>query len=60
MTFTVTPNGNVRSIRVVRHLDTELDRRAIEAIADWHYSPALVDGRPTAVQLTAEIDFRLP
>jgi TonB family protein len=57
--FTVTPNGNVRTIRVVRRLDTGLDRNAIDALAHWRYSPALVNGRPTAVQVTEEIDFHL-
>jgi periplasmic protein TonB len=60
LSFVVMPNGNVRTIRVIRRLDTGLDRSAIEALSHWRYSPALVDGRPTAVQRTEEIAFHLP
>jgi periplasmic protein TonB len=60
LSFFVTPNGNVRTIRVIHRLETGLDREAIEALSHWRYSPALVDGRPTTVQITEEIDFRLP
>ena len=60
LSFFVTPNGNVRTIRVIHRLDTGLDREAIEALSHWRYSPALVNGRPTTVQITEEIDFHLP
>jgi TonB family protein len=59
LSFFVTPNGNVRTIRVIHRLDTGLDRQAIEALSHWHYSPALVNGHPTTVQMTEEIDFHL-
>jgi TonB family protein len=59
LSFFVTPNGNVRTIRVIHRLDTGLDREAIEALSHWRYSPALVNGRPTTVQMTEEIDFHL-
>jgi len=60
LSFFVMPNGHVRTIRVIRHLDTGLDRSAIEALSHWRYSPALVNGRPTTVQITTEIEFHLP
>lgn len=60
LSFFVMPNGHVRTIRVIHHLDTELDRNAIVALSHWRYSPALVNGRPTTVQITAEIEFHLP
>jgi TonB family protein len=59
LSFFVTPNGNVRTIRVIHRLDTGLDREAIEALSHWRYSPALVNGHPTTVQMTEEIDFHL-
>jgi len=60
LSFFVMPNGYVRTIRVIHPLDPGLDRSAIEAVSHWHYTPALVDGRPATVQITADIDFRLP
>jgi protein TonB len=60
LSFFVMPNGHVRTIRVVHRLDTGLDRSAIEALSHWRYTPALVNGRPTTVQIAEEIEFRLP
>ncbi len=60
LSFLVMPTGSVRKIRVLHRLDTGLDRKAIEALSHWHYSPAIQHGRPTTVPLTEEIEFRLP
>jgi protein TonB len=60
LSFFVTPAGNVRKIRVIRRLDTGLDQEAIKALSHWHYSPALVNGRPIEVRITEEIEFHLP
>jgi TonB family protein len=56
----VTPNGNVRKIKVIRRLDTGLDRNAIEAISHWHYAPATQNGHAVTAQITEEISFHLP
>jgi periplasmic protein TonB len=59
LTFYVTPNGNVRTIKVIHHLETDLDRNAIEALSHWRYSPGTVDGRPATVRMREDIEFRL-
>ncbi len=60
LSFFVMPSGYVRTIRVIHPLDPGLDHSAIEAVSHWHYTPALVDGHPATVQITADIDFHLP
>jgi periplasmic protein TonB len=53
----VTQSGNVRTIKVIRRLDTSLDRNAIQAVSQWRYQPALIDGRPAIVQITEDVAF---
>ncbi len=53
------PDGRPRDIRVARSLGLGLDEKAIEAVRNWKFEPALKDGRPVAVQINVEVDFRL-
>jgi protein TonB len=55
----VGPDGHPRDIRVVRNLGMGLDEKAIEAVKQWKFEPAMKDGRPVAVQINVEVDFRL-
>jgi TonB family protein len=36
-----------------------LDEKAIQAVRQWTFQPALKDGRPVDVQITVEVQFRL-
>ena len=53
------PEGHAREIRVQRTLGMGLDEKAIEAVRKWRFEPALKDGRPVAVQVNVEVNFRL-
>jgi periplasmic protein TonB len=55
----VDDQGHPRDIRVVRGLGFGLDARAIEAVRQWRFQPALKDGRPVNVQISVEVGFRL-
>jgi periplasmic protein TonB len=55
----VDEQGNPRDIRVVRGLGYGLDARAIDAVKQWRFRPALKDGRPVNVQISVEVGFRL-
>jgi protein TonB len=55
----VDSSGRPRDIRVVRTLGLGLDQKAIEAVSTWKFEPARKDGRPVAVQVNVEVDFRL-
>ena len=52
-------NGKPRDVRVSRSLGMGLDEKAIEAVREWRFEPAIKDGRPVAVQVNIEVDFRL-
>jgi TonB family protein len=53
-------NGSVDSIQTVKRLDPQLDRNAIEAIANWKFSPASRNGEPVAVEVVIHIPFNAP
>jgi protein TonB len=55
----VGPDGHPRDIRVARTLGLGLDEKAIEAVKQWKFEPAMKDGKPVAVQINVEVDFRL-
>lgn len=55
----VDTNGNPQNARVVRPLGMGLDEKAIEAIKQFRFKPALKDGKtPVPVMITVEVNFR--
>ncbi len=55
----VTPEGAVRDPKVTKSLDKDLDKQALAAVRTWKFEPATRDGKPVAVHVKAEVDFRL-
>jgi len=52
-------DGKTRDIRVMQTLGLGLDEKAIEAVKQWRFEPAMKDGKPVAVQVNVEVTFRL-
>jgi len=55
----VDTTGHTRDIRIVRGLGFGLDAKALEAVKQWRFDPALKDGKPVNVQISIEVEFRL-
>ena len=55
----VGPDGKPRDIKVLRTLGLGLDEKAIEAVRNWRFDPAMKDGKPVAVQINVEVNFHL-
>lgn len=55
----VGPDGRPRDLRVARSLGMGLDQKAIETVRQWRFEPAMKDGKPVAVQINVEVNFRL-
>lgn len=53
------PDGRPRDLRIQRSLGMGLDQKAIEAVRRWRFEPGMKDGRPVAVQINIEVNFRL-
>jgi TonB family protein len=54
----VSSQGLPRDVHVVRSLDKDLDRNAVEAVQQWRFEPARKGGQPVAVRVTVEIRFQ--
>ncbi len=52
-------DGTVDSIRVLRSVDAQLDRNAMEALARWQFRPARRGASPMDVEAVVTIPFRL-
>jgi|SRR5579872_3335225 len=59
VSFIVTTEGKVRDVTVTRSLDKDLDKQALAAVSKWRFEPAMKDGTPVEVRLSAELTFRL-
>jgi TonB family protein len=55
----VDANGQPKEIRVSHSLGMGLDQKAKEAVSKWKFEPAMKDGKPVAVQIAVEVNFRL-
>jgi TonB family protein len=56
----VDAQGNPQDIHVVQQLGMGLDEKAIEAIRQYKFRPAMKDGKtPVPVMIQIEVDFRL-
>ena len=51
--------GQVSNVRVLRSLPMGLDREAIEAVKQWRYRPAMLNGRPVRVYFTLTANFTI-
>jgi TonB family protein len=55
----VDATGRPTNIKVVGALGMGLDEKAIEAVKNWRFEPAMKDGHPVAVAVNLEVDFHL-
>lgn len=52
-------DGRPSNIRVLSALGMGLDEKAIEAVKNWRFEPAMKDGHPVRVEIAVEVDFHL-
>ena len=55
----VDEQGNPSHIRVTRGVGMGLDEKAIEAVRQYRFKPAMKDGKPVKVDLNIEVDFHI-
>jgi protein TonB len=51
--------GQVTNVRLIRGLPMALDLAAMQAIQQWRFKPALLDGRPVKVFYTLTVNFTI-
>ena len=55
---TIDARGRVMDVRVLRSLPL-LDQAAVDAVKQWIYTPALLNGTPVPVVVTVTVNFEL-
>lgn len=55
----VDAQGNPQRIHIVRPLGMGLDEKALEAVRQYKFKPAMLKGRPVAVEVDIEVNFRI-
>lgn len=55
----VDASGNPQNIHVTRRLGMGLDEKAIEAVRQYKFKPAMYQGHPVAVQIVVDVEFHL-
>ncbi len=55
----VDASGQVTNPKVMRSLGLGLDEKAIEAVRQWKFEPAIKDGKPVTAYIQVEMNFRL-
>ncbi len=59
VSIVVTDEGKVRDAQIASGLEKDLDKQALKAVSTWKFEPATKDGKPVAVRIKVEVDYRL-
>lgn len=51
--------GIPREVRVLRGAGMGLDERAVAAVQQWRFKPAMENGKPVAVRMNVIVDFQI-
>ncbi len=52
-------DGVPSDLKVIKGLNDEEDKLALEALKQWRFSPGTKNGRPVRVKISVEINFHL-
>lgn len=55
----VDAQGNPQNVHVTRRLGMGLDEKAVEAVQQYKFRPAMYQGHPVAVQIVVDVEFHL-
>jgi protein TonB len=55
----VDAQGNPQRVQVVRHLGMGLDEKAVEAVRQYKFKPATLQGKPVPVEVNIDVNFRI-
>ena len=59
LTVNIESDGSIGDVKVVQSLDPRLDAAAVEAVKQWRYEPATVDGKPVRTIAKVSMAFNL-
>ena len=59
LNLTVDANGTPENVHVLRGAGNGLDEKAVEAVKQYKFKPGMDDGKPVAVTMNVEVNFKL-
>lgn len=59
VSLVVDAQGNPQRVRVIRGLGMGLDQKALDAVRNYKFKPATLQGKPVAVEVNVEVTFRI-
>ena len=59
VSLVVDAQGNAQRIQVLRHLGMGLDEKAVEAVRQYRFKPATLQGKAVPVELDVEVSFHI-
>ena len=59
VTMIVNEKGLPTDIKLVKSVGYGLDESALEAVGEYRFEPATLNGKPIAVRVTVEVNFQL-
>ncbi len=59
LSLLVEPDGHAHDIKLARSLEPTLDEKAVEAVKNWTFKPAMKDGLPVPARITVEVNFHI-
>jgi protein TonB len=55
----VNTNGLPSNVKVIRGIGMGLDEKAVEAVKQWKFKPAMENGKPVLVEVDVEVNFQI-
>jgi len=55
----VDSQGLPQNVQVIRGIGLGLDEKAVEAVKEYKFRPAMLDGSPVPVELNVEVNFQI-
>jgi protein TonB len=59
VSLVVDAQGNPQRVQVLRHLGMGLDEKALEAVRQYKFKPAMLQGKAVPVEVNIEVNFRI-
>jgi TonB family protein len=59
LSLVVDTEGQPTDVQVVASLGHGLDEKAVEAVKQWRFQPAMRDGNPVSTKIKVDVNFRL-
>jgi TonB family protein len=59
LSLTIGTDGRPHDTKIEKPLGYGLDEKALEAVRQWRFQPALKDGKPVETQTSVSLEFKL-